>query len=141
MKYLLEQGVPAEKIAIGSPLYSHGWKMKEAAQETVGVPAEAIDDMTWHELTALEQAAVAEGTPGWHTGYDQEKEAAWLWNDDPSSPDYLHFITYESSVSLAAKLAYINGHGLGGLIVWEVHGDSIDDGWPMITQMHNGLHP
>ena len=89
----------------------------------------------------LEQAAVPEGTPGWHAGYDKEKDAAWLWNDDPSSPDYLHFITYESTVSLKAKLAYIKEHGLGGLIVWEVHGDSIDNDWPMITLMHKGLHP
>ena len=141
VKYLLEQGVPAEKIAIGSPLYSHGWKLREPAKETVGAAADAIDDMTWHDLTALEQAAVPEGTPGWHKGYDKTKEASWLWNDDPESPDYLHFITYESAESLAAKLDYINANGLGGLIVWEVHGDSIDNDWPMITEMHQGLHP
>ena len=115
--------------------------MNEPAQNPVGAAGEAIDDMTWHDLIALEQAAVPEGTPGWHTGYDAEKGAAWLWNDDPASPDYLRFITYESAASLAAKLAYISERGLGGLIVWEVHGDSIDDGWPMITQMHKGLHP
>ena len=56
----LEQGVPAEKIAIGSPLYSHGWKMNDLAEETVGVPAEPIDDLTWHEILAREQAAVPE---------------------------------------------------------------------------------
>ena len=141
VQYLLEQGVPSEKITIGSPLYSHGWKMREAAQETVGVPADAIDDLTWHDLLPLEEAAAEEGTPGWHKGYDKEKEAAWLWNDDPDSPDYLKFITYDSAESLAAKLAYINEHKLGGLIVWEVHGDSIDKDWPMITEMYNGLHP
>ena len=141
VKYLLEQGVPAEKIAIGSPLYSHGWKMNDLAEETVGGPAEPIEDLTWHEILAREQAAVPEGTPGWHTGYDEAKGAAWLWNDDPDAAEYLNFITYESAASLAAKLAYINENGLGGLIVWEVHGDSIDNDWPMITQMHNGLHP
>ena len=141
VNYLLEQGVPAEKIAIGSPLYSHGWKVKELTQETVGVPGEPVDDRTWHDLLPLEQAAVPEGTPGWHTGYDDRKKAAWLWNDDPGSTDYLTFFTYESAASLEAKLAYINEQGLGGLIVWEVHGDSIDSGWPMITQMHSGLHP
>ncbi len=139
VKYLLEKGVPAEKIAIGSPLYSHGWKMNELTEETVGAAAEAIDDMTWRELLPLEQSAVPEGTPGWHKGYDQEKEAAWLWNDDPASSDYLKFITYESAESLQAKLDYIRANGLGGLIVWEVHGDSMDDGWPMITEMHEGI--
>ena len=141
VKYLLDQGVPAEKITIGSPLYSHGWKMREATEETVGVPADAIDDLTWNQILAIEQAAVEKGTPGWHKGYDEEKGAAWLWNDDPESSDYLSFITYESAESLAAKLAYINENKLGGLIVWEVHGDSIDNDWPMITEMHDGLHP
>ena len=141
VKYLLDQGVPAEKITIGSPLYSHGWKMREATEETVGVPADAIDDLTWNQILAIEQAAVEKGTPGWHKEYDEEKGAAWLWNDDPVSSDYLSFITYESAESLAAKLAYINENKLGGLIVWEVHGDSIDNDWPMITEMHNGLHP
>ena len=51
------------------------------------------------------------------------------------------FITYESTESLAAKLDYIKANGLGGLIIWEVHGDSIDNDWPMITQMHKGLQP
>ncbi|MBR3333194.1 MAG: glycoside hydrolase family 18 protein [Clostridia bacterium] len=141
VNYLLDQGVPAEKIAIGSPLYSHGWKMKELTQETVGAAAEPIGDLTWHELLPLEQAAVPEGTPGWHMGYDERKKTGWLWNDDPASPDYLTFYTYDSAASLQAKLDYIREHGLGGLIVWEVHGDSIDDNWPMITRMHDGLHP
>ena len=139
VRYLLEQGVPAEKIAIGSPLYSHGWKMNELTGETVGAAAEAIDDMAWHELLPLEQSAAPEGTPGWHKGYDREKEAAWLWNDDTASPDYLKFITYESAESLQAKLDYIRAQGLGGLIVWEVHGDSMDGGWPMITEMYQGI--
>ena len=141
VKYLLEQGVPAEKITIGSPLYSHGWKIREATEEVVGAAADAIDDFTWHDLIAIEEAAVEEGPPGGHKGYDKEKEAAYLWNDDPESDDYLNFITYDSADSLAAKLAYINENKLGGLIVWEVHGDSIDRDWPMITEMHKGLHP
>ena len=141
VNYLLDQGVPAEKIAIGSPLYSHGWKMNEPAQDTVGAAAAPIGDQTWHDLLPLEQAAVPEGTPGWHMGYDEQKEAGWLWNDDPASSDYLAFYTYDTAASLQAKLDYINEHGLGGLIVWEVHGDSIDNDWPMITRMHNTLHP
>ena len=143
VNYLLGLGVPAEKIAIGSPLYSHGWKMKEIAQETVGADAEPLDDgdLEWHDLLALERAAVPEGTPGWHTGYDEQKKAAWLWNDDPESPDCGRFYTYDSAASLQAKLEYINEKGLGGLIVWQVHGDSMDEDWPMITLMHSVLHP
>ena len=141
VKYLLAQGVPAEKIAIGSPLYSQGWRMKKPVRDPVGAAAEGIPQLTWRELLPLEQAAVAEGVPGWHAGYDKEKEAAWLWNDDPASPAYLTFHSYDSAASLDAKLAYVLEHGLGGLIVWEVHGDSAENGWPMITRMRRGLRP
>ena len=97
-------------------------------------------DLTWRELEPLERAAVPEGTPGWHMGYDEQAEAAYLWNDDPSSDDYLTFYTYESARSLAAKLNYIDERGLGGLIVWQVCGDSPAMDWPMITAMRRGLH-
>ena len=103
--------------------------------------AEAAVQYLLDQGVPAEKSAVPEGTPGWHKGYDEQKAAAWLWNDDPDSPAYLTFHTYESAASLEAKLAYIKEHGLGGLIVWEVHGDSIDNDWPMITLMHNGLHP
>lgn len=137
VKYLQKQGVPAAKIAIGSPLYSHGWKIKKAAVNPVGAAASALSngDRTWEELRELEAAAVPEGTPGWHACLDEKAQAAYLWNDDPESKDYLTFFTYESAASLDAKLKYIRVHSLGGLIVWQVHGDSMDLGWPMITEM------
>ena len=143
INYLLAQGVSAEKIAIGSPLYSRGWIMSGGDQPVIGASAAPIygEDLTWRELCLLEQAAVPEGTPGWHTGYDERQAAAWLWNDDPSSSEYLTFLTYESARSLEAKLQYINEHKLGGLIVWQVHGDDAAADWPMITLMHSILHP
>ncbi len=142
VNYLLAQGVPAGKIAIGSPLYSHGWTLQAPGETVVGATAKSLaeGDLTWRELQLIEEAAGPEGTPGWHMGYDEEAEAAYLWNDDPSSDAYLTFYTYESARSLEAKLAYIGERNLGGLIVWQVHGDSAGKDWPMITRMYRALH-
>ena len=138
VKYLLDRGVPAEKIAIGSPLYGNCWRIKEGFRNPVGAAAEGLADsgLTWNELSALEKTAVPEGVPGWHKGYDQEAEVAWLWNDDPVSPDDRLFYSYEDTASLDAKLNYIRNRGLGGLIVWEAHGDNMDLDWPMLTRMY-----
>ena len=143
VKYLMRQGVPASKIAIGSPLYSHGWKIRKLGVNPVGAPAKGLSDgdKTWAELEQLEKLAAPEGTPGWHMGYDEKAAAAYLWNDDSASPDYGIFYTYDSVRSLDAKLAYIRAYSLGGVIVWQIHGDSAGEGWPMITRMCNGLHP
>ena len=142
VNYLLDKGVPAGKIAIGSPLYSHGWKMYRLSGSLLRAAAKALPngDLTWRELYLLEQSAAEDGTPGWHLGYDEDAQAAYLWNDDPDSACYLTFYTYDSARSLAAKLAYIDAHGLGGLIVWQVHGDSAALDWPMITQMYRAFH-
>lgn len=142
VNYLLSNGVPSEKIAIGSPLYSHGWKMfRIYGNMLVGAAARsATGDLTWRQLSALEKSCVDINMPGWHMGYDEKAEAAYLWNDDPDSTDSLTFYTYDSARSLEAKLNYITEHGLGGLIIWQVHGDDPASGWPMITQVHEGLH-
>ncbi len=141
VKYLQKQGVPAGKIAIGTPLYSHGWKMNKPGGSVTGAAAkgQGIGELLWSALHALEQEAVPESAPGWHAGYDEKAQAAYLWNDDPSSEDYLLFYSYESARSLEARLTYINVHSLGGLIVWQVHGDDASLDWPMITQMWKEL--
>ncbi len=141
---LLAQGVPARKIAIGSPLYSHGWKMaSDPGQQVTGAKGKGVSSATrlWKALCQYESSAAAEGVPGWHAGYDEAAEAAYLWNDDPASSDYRLFLTYESGRSLNAKLRYIRERSLGGLIVWEAYGDDSAKDFPMLTRMYHGLHP
>ncbi len=141
-QYMVQKGVPAEKICIGSPLYCHGWKNVTLQDKMVGAAASGANtggDMNWSALQKFENAAVAVGTPGWHVGYDEFAQAAYLWNDDPSSSYYKNFLTYESIRSLDAKIAYILDNALAGLIVWQVGGDNVAAGYPMITRMAEGL--
>lgn len=144
VKYLQAQGVPAGKIAIGTPLYSHGWKYTTDWADPLYAPAVGLSgggSRLWRDLQAWESAAVPSGIPGWHTGYDEQAQAAYLWNDDPGSASYRHFYTYENARSLDAKLRYIHQHGLGGIIVWQSGGDDSRAGWPMLTRMYRTLHP
>ncbi len=143
VKYLQNQGVPASKIILGTPLYSHGWKMASPGEPKPGAAAKKVSggEVTWRDLAALEKNARPLGQPGWHAGYDEEAKAAYLWNDDSSSKDFGMFYSYESSRSLSDKLTYIRVHCLGGIVVWESGGDSAKDDWPMIRQMHASLQP
>ena len=133
VQYLRSLGVPPEKIAIGSPWYSRSWRLDAPAENPAGAPAGPAQELPWHALRALEKSAVPRDVPGWHTGYDEKAAAAWLWNDNPASPDYLTFHSWESAASLQAKLDYIRRERLGGLIVWEIHGDSREENWPLLT--------
>ncbi len=138
VSYLLSVGVPAGKIAIGSPLYAHGWKNVDLSGDIVGARASGANaggDMRYKAAAALPRAD--EGERGWHEGYDEQAEAAYLWNDDPASKYYGNFLTYENARSLDAKLRYIREQSLGGLIVWESAGDA--SGFPMLRRMAEGL--
>ena len=143
VRYLRGLGVPAGKIGIGTPLYCHGWKNVDFSGQIVGASASGKNkggNLLWKNIAAFESAAAEDGL-GWHAGYDEQAQAAYLWNDDPSSPYYRNFLTYESSRSLDAKLQYIQANGLGGIIVWQSGGDDGAAGWPMLTQMARTLHP
>lgn len=138
VKYLQRLGVPNEKIAIGSPFYAHCWKTQGTAW--IGGRATAMDDQMdrdWRAIDRLAAQAVPEGEPGWHAGYDETAQAAYLWNDDPDSEMYGMVISYENERSLAAKLDYLKQNGLGGIIVWEVGGDDPARDYPLLTLMKN----
>ena len=144
VQFLLTVGVPAEKICIGTPLYNHGWKQVALDGQLIGAAASGANhggDMLWETLARFEAEAVPDGTPGWHMGYDETAHGAYLWNDDPASPYYRNLLTYDSARSLDAKLEYIITQQLGGIIVWQAGGDDAAAGWPMITRMHQKLHP
>ncbi len=129
VKYLLALGVPAGKIRIGCPLYGRGWRMAEGYAKALGAPVrQAVESRFWRELKTLESA------PGWHADYDADARAAYLWNDDPASPDCGLFYSYDSEQSLDEKLRYIRKKGLGGLILWESGGDSADHA--MLRRIH-----
>jgi len=132
VKYLMRAGVPAGKICIGTPLYGHAFRISAPSAQAVGAAAQGVSGtVPWRRLQALETAS------GWHAGYDENAQAAYLWNDDPASGDQGMFYTYESRLSLEAKLKYIKIHGLGGIIVWESGGD--DESYSMINAIRRAL--
>lgn len=142
VQYLRGLGVPAKKLSLGTPLYAQGWRNVDLSAEPLGASASGKNKggaLSYAQLHALEGQAADDGAPGWHAGYDEAAQAAYLWNDDPASPYYRNFLSYESIRSLDAKLNYISAQGLGGLIVWQSGGDTA--GFSMLRRMYRALHP
>lgn len=159
-RYLLDLGIPSEKICIGSPLYGTGFAM--ADPKTMGLSVEAEPGHSQYHgislsslLPLLENAASGyalrqengrftmgeafdRGTVGFHVGYDAEAGGAYAWCDDPDSPYYMQFFSFEDPLSLQAKLDSIRRLNLGGIIVWESTQDT--DDYAMITQMAQQLN-
>ena len=142
--------VPFHKMTIGTPMYATDLKMiapprngnpMGSAVESVGPSKEEIHQ---EMLKAFEQEAVSgyeiiweDGKPqvgekfdnggvGWHYGYDKFLKGAYLWNDDPASPYYLWYLSYETPITLQQKLDFIEESGIAGMIMWEISEDTYD---------------
>lgn len=137
-------GIPKSKLTIGSPWYSRGWGGVSAGPNGDGLfqPATGYERGSWDDPTTPAPGGQypwfhlkeLETTPGWIKKYDNISKAAYLFN-----PSTGVFLTYEDEQSLTAKCDYINEKGYGGLIVWEITGDALNDGAPLTTLVYNKL--
>jgi chitinase len=116
----LKGGVPAAKLIMGTPFYGRGWAGVPRArqglyQTSTGLAAgkyePGVDD-----YKAL-KAKLAGG--GFVKYYDPAVQNAWLYN-----PTKREFWTFDDAQTQAAKAAYVKSKQLGGMMIWELSGDS-----------------
>jgi chitinase len=105
-------GVPESKILMGLPFYAYSWNKVWPANHGLfqfGEPSHA--DVPYSYIPTIQ---------GKFTLYrDPNSLAPWLF-------DGLTFWTYDDEVSIAAKLEYAKEQGLGGVMIWELSGDTSD---------------
>lgn len=138
--YTKELKIPSEKLNVGTPFYSRGWggvqakSVREALYATAtGKYTGALDNpqspggqVPWFMLKDMENKN------GFEKYYDEEAEAPYLFNKEQGI-----FLTYEDERSLKAKCDYVLKNDFGGMILWEITGDSIKDKFPMVSIIHN----
>lgn len=129
--------LPPEKINIGIPYYTRGWKdvkpntlpgglYGEAAQTGGGAIGE---DNIWHDKDKLGNEIPGGSNPLWHAKnllnnpdykkyFDSETKSSYIWNDKKKV-----FLSMEDEESLKSKLDYVIDKNLGGVMIWEIDGD------------------
>ncbi|SDM32577.1 glycosyl hydrolase family 18 protein [Paenibacillus jilunlii] len=126
--------LPPEKIVIGVPYYSRGWKNVSGGINNTGLYGTAAAtgggadgiygiwndpapekpsgaNPIWHILNLLKD-------PANQRIFDPVTKTPYLYNADKKV-----FLTYEDKESLGYKLNYIKEKGLGGMMFWELTGD------------------
>lgn len=131
--------IPAEKLYVGSPFYSRGWKGVTGGVNGMYGTATGAATGTWDNaqspggqypyftLKTMENQ-------GGYVKYrdDTYTKTPWLYN---ASQGIL--LSYEDATSLGARCDYINSNGYGGLIIWEISGDTSD--YELTTVAYNKL--
>ncbi len=113
--HLLEKRkVPADRLALGLPLYGRGFPVAEPRAplpkgfKTFNVNAKGVGKL------------LAEG---WTRVWDDEIKAPWL-----IAPDKTKVLGYDDAESMKAKTEWAMSKGLRGVFFWQIDGDRLPDG-------------
>ncbi|WP_432816141.1 glycosyl hydrolase family 18 protein [Vibrio intestinalis] len=147
IQLLLAQGVPANKLVVGTAMYGRGWE--GVMPESLTVPGDPMTGVgngklkgstaqgVWEDgvidykgIKANMLGANNTGINGFEYGYDEQAEAPWVWNRSNGK-----LITFDDDRSVKAKGAYVRNLGLAGLFSWEIDADNGD----ILNAMHEGL--
>lgn len=112
-------GVPPDKLLVGVPFFAkaYGGVANVNAgllQPSTSAPKDWRDsDGDWRRLS------VTRLTNGRYTRHwEPSAKVPWLYNASTGT-----WISYDDPESVRAKADYVRGHGLGGLVIWELGGD------------------
>jgi chitinase len=116
----LARGVPAAKLVMGTPFYGRGWAGVPAAKhglyQTSTGPADGQDAPGIENFRVL-KARLAAGDFAKY--YDPTVQNAWLY-----SPSTRELWTFDNAQTQAAKAAYVKSKRLGGMMFWDLSGDT-----------------
>ncbi len=112
----LAAGVPSNKILIGLPFYGRGWT-------GVGNTNHGL----WQSATGAAPGAAEAGindyriikTLNYPIYRDDGSGAVWKYNGTT-------FWSYDDATTIAAKVAYMREHQLGGVMIWSLDGDTVE---------------
>lgn len=117
MKYLIERRVPANRLALGIPLYGKGFSVSEPYTSTKNKAQGRRPGGQYSRLVQLQKEQ------GWIRQWDDETKNPWL-----VAPDRSAVIGYDDPESVALKTEWAMKLGLRGVFFWEINGDRLPDG-------------
>ena len=127
--WMADKGIPSDKINFGAAFYGRGVQTTET-DAYLGAPTDkrmytmsvdgplltAVDVDNWKEFEGSPNYNYIVKTPGWEHKWDVNAEV-------PYAVKGKYFLSYDDVPSIKKKAQYIVDNDLGGVIVWQVHGD------------------
>ncbi len=118
MKFLVhDRGLPANRLAVGIPLYGRGFAVAEPYASTKGMPRTRMPESGYNRLHELQKQ------PGWTRRWDDETKNPWL-----ISRDRKMVIGYDDAESVAIRTEWAMKQGFRGVFFWQVAADRLADG-------------
>jgi chitinase len=118
VKALLKMGIPSKKIIIGGAFYGKVFENVESIADGPYNTGNLKNTVNYRAMAATFPAA-----NGWEQHWDDVARAPYLYN-----PTLKQFFTYDDKRSIAEKTKYAIDNKLGGIMFWQLGGDTYRDG-------------
>ena len=116
MKYLVDRGMPANRLAVGLPLYGKGFAVSEPYAATKK-ESKGPKGGNYSNIAKL----ISE--KGWTRRWDDETKNPWA-----IAPNGSGVIGYDDAESLSLRTDWAMKQGFRGVFFWQVSGDLLPDG-------------
>jgi chitinase len=130
VKAYLRRGAPSDQLVVGVPFYSRGWTGVSPANHGLYQPSTGPAAGTWEAGDDDYKVTKNLLGNGFTRYYDARAGAAWLF-------DGTTFWTFDDPAVMAAKARYVEHNGLGGIMFWELSGDTPDG--ELVSAIAGGL--
>ena len=126
------------QFTLGVPFYARGWRDVPSTGNGLRQTGSGGSPGTWGTGTyGYADVVSLPGTNGYVRYWDATQQAAYLYSPTHNNGT---FITYEDLSAIATKSAYVNSRNMGGLMTWELSGDTTGSN-SLLTAMAVGLNP
>jgi chitinase len=115
----LRRGAPRRDLVAGVPFYSRGWTGVTAANNGLYQPATGPASGVWEAGVNDYKVVKDLAGSGFTRFWDRRAGAAWLF-------DGTSFWTFDDPAVMTTKANYVRRNRLGGLMFWELSGDTPD---------------
>ncbi|WP_419804518.1 glycoside hydrolase family 18 protein [Terriglobus sp.] len=111
----LQAGVPAQKLLLGIPFYAYQWQnVPETGTHGLNAKGDPVRG-NLNQSTAITMLA----NPAAKLYRDPVSLSPWVYDGN-------NFLTFDDPASLQAKTAYADEKKLGGVMIWELSGDTTE---------------
>lgn len=136
IKYYLAQGVPADKLVLGMPLYGRSFSGVKSASTGLFSAYKGAGTGTTAEAGMRFFSDIKNNLMKTYTlHWDERSKVPYLYH-----PALQEFITFDNETSFRIKCEYIKQMGLGGAMVWDLSMD-VHPTWDAMNTISEELNP
>ena len=138
--YYIGQGVPADKLVVGIPLYGRSFASALSTPDGLYSSHSGTGSGTTSEEGMLFFFDIKNNLLSQYTRYwDSLAKVPYLHSSNPQHQYYGEYVTYDDEESIGLKCGYIKDNNLGGAMVWELGLDTWTGDWDAMSTIAEEL--